>query len=672
MVFEELADDIQLSAAMSGIFKAEGITLPLSESITTTIDKMRASLTLQSCCANRLHLFFYLRFLRKTLGGEVGQWLLNVDIWKRCGHSYSHDTTTLLKQFEERFVLGQTTSKIEKVKWDRKAQMLQIIEETEQPSKSAAPVKSPSTVVPVVLLDDEVTNVCKGDSKVKTILDDLRLYLEAANRSQIKTEKTPRQSLGGLHSSKKTRDCVLVDASSLDELQGHVASMTKATWDAWLKSDDFTQLCQHQVFSETYAERPISEKNFHNFRVLGKGAFGLVNAVLKQDTGIMFAQKNLNKKLVKDKRSEKLCIHEKQALQQVRSKFVVGLHYSYQTKDTLVLVITLCQGGDLQYHLDNTDNGFAKPLAQYYIASIILGLEAMHDKSLVYLDLKPENVLLDKAGHCVISDLGLCTRMDKGPIKLHSGTPGYWSPEVICGDKCLYEPDIWTVGVCLFMFLTQHLPWSDRYRKTDENTVAVCKECELPAAFVAKLEKRKAEAEKLKADKDTTAGKSLKRREKIDGLNKIALSAEVIIPPGILTPDEVDFISRCLTRDKGQRIGCAPHNDTDAVPSSIKLLKEHAYFKDFKWAKLASGEMQPLWRPPEAINAESTFDIGLHDTDKLEALTPEDEKQWEDWEYISKTRGAEEVLQYVATLETTPVPKSKENAHASGCGCVLL
>ena len=59
----------------------------------------------------------------------------------------------------------------------------------------------------------------------------------------------------------------------------------------------------------------------------------------------------MDKKLVKHKNRYKSCFTEFDALKALSSPFVCGLHYTYQTKDDVCLVLDLLHGGTLSYLL---------------------------------------------------------------------------------------------------------------------------------------------------------------------------------------------------------------------------------------------------------------------------------------------------------------------------------
>ena len=82
----------------------------------------------------------------------------------------------------------------------------------------------------------------------------------------------------------------------------------------------------------------------------------------------------------------------------------------------------LMLGGDLKFHLINAGR-FTEKRARFYAAQVLLGLEHVHKLSIIYRDMKLENVLLDHQGHCRLSDLGLAV-VTKVKIKGYAGTPG--------------------------------------------------------------------------------------------------------------------------------------------------------------------------------------------------------------------------------------------------------
>lgn len=71
----------------------------------------------------------------------------------------------------------------------------------------------------------------------------------------------------------------------------------------------------------------------------------------------------------------------------------------------------------------------------FYSAEILIAIETLHSRDIIYRDLKPENVLLDAAGHISLCDFGLSKELRKGKkTQTFCGTSDYLSPEVIQGD----------------------------------------------------------------------------------------------------------------------------------------------------------------------------------------------------------------------------------------------
>ncbi len=79
---------------------------------------------------------------------------------------------------------------------------------------------------------------------------------------------------------------------------------------------------------------------------------------------------------------------------------------------------------------------------KFYAAEILIALETLHKSNIIYRDLKPENVVIDKDGHIKLIDFGFAKRLSsttKHRTHTNCGTLGYTAPEVLLGSSLGYS-----------------------------------------------------------------------------------------------------------------------------------------------------------------------------------------------------------------------------------------
>ncbi|KAM9974995.1 hypothetical protein ACTFIW_008468 [Dictyostelium discoideum] len=298
-------------------------------------------------------------------------------------------------------------------------------------------------------------------------------------------------------------------------------------------NDDEDEGPEEVIFSKN--KQSATKDDFELLNVIGKGSFGKVMQVKKKGEDKIFAMKVLRKDAIIARKQVNHTKSEKTILQCISHPFIVNLHYAFQTKDKLYMVLDFVNGGELFFHLKR-EGRFSEPRVKIYAAEIVSALDHLHKQDIVYRDLKPENILLDSEGHICITDFGLSKKIETtdGTFTF-CGTPEYLAPEVLNGHGHGCAVDWWSLGTLLYEMLTGLPPFYS---------------------------------------------------QNVSTMYQKILNGELKIPTYI-SPEAKSLLEGLLTREVDKRLGTKGGGE----------VKQHPWFKNIDWEKLDRKEVEVHFKP---------------------------------------------------------------------------
>ena len=145
--------------------------------------------------------------------------------------------------------------------------------------------------------------------------------------------------------------------------------------------------------------------------------------------------------------------------------FIVKLNYAFQDDKRLYMLLDYCPGGDLGQIMHKCKQ-MKEKYVKIYVAEIVLALQCLHEHNIVYRDLKPENVVLDKDGHCLLTDFGLSKQgVSDNLSKSFCGSIAYMAPEILGRKGHNRTVDWYLLGVMMFELLTGRPPYYNPFKE---------------------------------------------------------------------------------------------------------------------------------------------------------------------------------------------------------------
>lgn len=242
---------------------------------------------------------------------------------------------------------------------------------------------------------------------------------------------------------------------------------------------------------------------FNILTLLGKGSYGAVFLAEYEDVFKKRKQKYAIKKFSKekvDKESMEQILIEKNILHEMNHPFILRFCGTCQTKDELFLITEVVDCGELFDAI--YDEKLSHESCVFYTACILLGIDHIHSKDVVFRDLKPENIMIDSTGYPRIIDFGLAKRLpyiktrqdgttSVTPFRIENaqcniafslnsayeigrlnekscktqcftlcGTPEYFAPEMILDEGYNHAVDLWALGIIIYEMISQVTPFT--------------------------------------------------------------------------------------------------------------------------------------------------------------------------------------------------------------------
>lgn len=300
----------------------------------------------------------------------------------------------------------------------------------------------------------------------------------------------------------------------------------------------------------------IKRNDLVKIGLLGCGGFASVELHRHMETNAAYALKGVSKGFMVKSGMQSHAFNEKHALSMTNSPFIIKLYETYSGAQSLYFLLEAALGGELYGTYKRLRLHGSLDHCRFYIASMSLAIEHLHERNMVYRSLKPENIVLDSVGYPKLIDFDLA-KFIVSRTYTTCGTPDYFAPEVIASTGHGLSVDWWTLGILAFELMSGSPPF------------------EAPSQM-------------------QTYAKIMK------GIG------QVVIPEACRGSTD-DLIKALLQREPSARL--------PVRTGGIQNLRKHQCFRGFGWSELTSCALVPPHTPTVAGNTDLS-NFGAPDADR--------------------------------------------------------
>ncbi len=198
--------------------------------------------------------------------------------------------------------------------------------------------------------------------------------------------------------------------------------------------------------------------------LLGQGGMGIVYKARQRSLDRMVALKVMPPEASREPGFAERFTREARTLARLQHANIVGVHDFGVADGLYFLLMEYVDGLNLRQAMREGKLTAHEALA--IVPQICDALQYAHEQGVVHRDVKPENILIDRAGRVRIADFGLAKIVQRTPVDVTltragqvMGTLHYMAPEQYrTPDSVDHRADIYSLGVVFYEMLTGELP----------------------------------------------------------------------------------------------------------------------------------------------------------------------------------------------------------------------